>query len=174
MFGRLILSVPDEEATLVLIERFYKLLMKYSIILGYEDAYNDLCLFFIELITKMREKPIAHKGDAAIVNYIAISVKNEYIRLSKKQKRLPLALSDLSEEQQRDIDARLASTDPEYIIDLLPHKCTLTSWEYEILIMFFVEDIPISEIAKKKNKTRQAVNQAKNRAVEKIKRATIE
>jgi len=45
----------DRDAALKMIQQFQPLLQKYSRKLGYEDAYNDLILFFIELISKIPE-----------------------------------------------------------------------------------------------------------------------
>lgn len=59
------------------------------------------------------------------------------------------------------------------IMELLPSRDLLTKLEYEVIMQYYVESIPISTIAKRTNKSRQAVNQAKNRAIKKIKDATI-
>lgn len=54
MLQELIMQYPDDAAVLELIERFKRLLIKYAKKLDYEDAYNDLQLFFIELIAKLK------------------------------------------------------------------------------------------------------------------------
>ena len=44
----------DKEAMLKLIEQFVPLLRKYSRKLNYEDSYEEMTLFFIELIKSFR------------------------------------------------------------------------------------------------------------------------
>lgn len=61
--------VPDEQAVMTLVKRFDKLLRKYARFLEYEDAYNDLLLFFIELLHKLKDNT-SLLNDGVIVNYM--------------------------------------------------------------------------------------------------------
>ena len=65
----------DESAMLELIQRFYPLFKKYAIKLEYEDAYEDLILWFIELIKSYK---LAALQEEVIVSYIQVSVNNYY------------------------------------------------------------------------------------------------
>ena len=49
MLSDIIKQIPDESATLELLKLFDNLLKKYARLLRYEDAYEDLQLFLIEL-----------------------------------------------------------------------------------------------------------------------------
>ncbi len=53
----------DEDATLILIEKFKPLLKKYAYKLSYEDAYNDLLVDFIELIHNIQIYYIYNKDE---------------------------------------------------------------------------------------------------------------
>ena len=64
---------------LEMLRRFAKLLNKYARLLNYEDAYNDLMVFFLESLLSDNMKKLIGKPDAVIVHYIAKTIKNEYI-----------------------------------------------------------------------------------------------
>lgn len=168
MIQELIMQYPDDAAVLELIERFKRLLTKYANKLDYEDAYYDLQLFFIELIAKLKYTGPEKRDDAIIVSYIAISVKNQYIRLSSKKSLHTTAFSDLSDSQQHFLNSVNAISIPASIEEYLPYSQKLTDWEKEVIINIFVNNLSVSDIAHKHNKTRQAVNQAKNRGLSKI------
>ncbi len=68
----------DKKSLLELVERFNPLINKYSRMLNYEDAKNDLTEHFIVTIKQM---PLM--TEAKELNYIKTSVKNNYIKLSK-------------------------------------------------------------------------------------------
>lgn len=168
MLQELIMQYPDDTAVLELIERFKRLLIKYAKKLDYEDAYNDLQLFFIELIAKLKCTGSLKRDDAIIVSYIAISVKNQYIKLSTKKSLHTTAFSDLSDSQLYFVDSSNATMLPISIEEYLPHNNKLTLWERQVVMDFFVNGLSISEIAHMQKKSRQAVNQAKNRGLNKI------
>lgn len=54
MLKDLIEKLPNTDACLELIETFDKLLRKYARLLRFEDAYEELRLFFIELILQLQ------------------------------------------------------------------------------------------------------------------------
>lgn len=172
MLSEIFQSIPNEHAVLELIQRFDKLIKKYAMLLKYEDAYNDMRLFFIELIISMSKNEVGKKEDAIIVKYIAASMKNHYIKLSKQTENEPIVFSDLSDEQLHYIEEELSYSPSNNIAEVLPYRNALTKWEYQILFLVFVENIPVSRIALLSNKSRQAVNQTKIKALNKIKNAT--
>lgn len=96
MLSDIISLVPDEQAVMTLVKRFDKLLRKYARFLEYEDAYNDLLLFFIELLHKLKDNS-GLQNDDAIVNYISKAIKNHYICLSKNSERIKtIVFSDMT------------------------------------------------------------------------------
>lgn len=100
MIWFLVDQLPDESAALQLLELFDKLLKKYANLLGTEDAYEDLRLFFLDLLAQLKGKGIRNDNDGYIVSYISKSVKHQYIAMSKAQDiRKEDLFSDISEEQ---------------------------------------------------------------------------
>lgn len=100
MIVELINQLPEDEAVLALIADFEKLLRKYANWVKSEDSYEDLRLFFIELIYKMKRRKICMENDGQVVNYINRSIRNEALRLRKRNTlNIPIKLSDLSDEQ---------------------------------------------------------------------------
>lgn len=79
MIKALIEKLPDETAALQLLEMFDKLLRKYARQLGTEDAYEELRLFFFELLDRLRNKKVRGDNDGYAVSYISKSVRNQYI-----------------------------------------------------------------------------------------------
>lgn len=60
MITDLINSLPDEQAYLELLQKFEKVLKKYSRLLNYEDSFFDMQLFFFELVMSMKQKNISY------------------------------------------------------------------------------------------------------------------
>lgn len=169
MLSAIISSIPDENAQMELLQRFDKLLKKYAKMLDYEDSYYDLVLFFFELINKLRASDVSKKSDAVIVNYIVTSVKNQYIKISKELKaKKAILFSEMSEEQQHFLDTKLTYCREDDIEQYCPKDKPLTEWEYEVLNLIYNQGASVASIAKAKNKSRQSVNQAKLRALQKL------
>lgn len=172
MITALIDRLPDDDAALQLLEMFDKLLRKYARLLGTEDAYEELRLFFFELLEKLKRKRLCSDSDGYAVSYISKSVKNQYIALSKaRNSRREDTLSDMSEKQMAFVEQIAATDDSVDISSFFPSENKLSERERIILQQFFVNEYSIEEISQQLNISRQAVNQAKNRALNKIRRA---
>lgn len=78
----------DRDAIIQLVQMFEPLLKKYSLKLNYEDAYSDLQLFLIELVKKLNKNALFNTEDKYYLSYIKKSIRNKYINLSKKQKKI--------------------------------------------------------------------------------------
>lgn len=107
----------DNEAMLELINKFSPLLKKYARRLNYEDAQNDLTLYFIQLIHGMNLEKMLCKENGSIINYISICIKNyhnkkiaEIVNLKKE-----IVHTSLSEEQLYYVDVKLSGVDQLYI-----------------------------------------------------------
>ncbi len=172
MIKSLIAKLPDESATLEILRLFDNLLKKYARLLKYEDAYEDLQLFLLELLYAMKEKEIGSKNDGYIVKYIVVSVKNKYIAMSKSLKELKTtSFADISDEQMIYIEQLVAKEDKNDISIYYPSNGKLSAREELILKLFFTREYSIEEISNYLGISRQAVNQAKNRALNKIRSA---
>ena len=74
----------NQDAMLLLIEKFSPLLQKYARKLNNEDAESELTLAFIELITAFNLEKMQCSSDGAVVNYISHSIHHSYIKLLKR------------------------------------------------------------------------------------------
>ena len=70
MIIELIKELPSEQAVLKLIAKFDKLLHKYANQVRIEDSYEELRLFFVELIIRIKDRGICSENDGQVVNYI--------------------------------------------------------------------------------------------------------
>lgn len=161
----------DKEAMLFLIKKFEPLLKKYAKKLNYEDAYEDIMLYFIELIDGFRLNKFEELKDERIVAYINISVINYFRKRVKKivEMKREIVLSALTQEQEYYVEVQTAKSDcveafTEYGFDKI-----LNQNERRLIYLVYVKGYTTAEIARMSNKSRQAVNQLKTRALKKIK-----
>ena len=68
----------DKEAMLELIQKFSPLFRKYARKLNYEDAYEDIILFYMEMIRSVNLERIVSLEDGAVISYINVSIINYY------------------------------------------------------------------------------------------------
>ena len=151
-----------------LIQHFYPLFKKYSIKLNYEDAYEDMILWFIELV---KSKKLEMLQEEVIVSYIHVCVVNYYNKKIEKviKEKREFIFSALSEEQIYFMEVKMAKGDTQDIFWELNMVEVLNDNELHILHLVFNEGYSTAEIARKLGKTRQAINQQKKRALHKLK-----
>ena len=130
-----------------LLELFDKLLKKYANLLGTEDAYEDLRLFFLDLLAQLKGKGIRNDNDGYIVSYISKSVKHQYIAMSKAQDiRKEDLFSDISEEQMYFIEQIASSDNSDDISTFFPTKkqpvSRLLSLDSDIIHLRHAESSP--------------------------------
>lgn len=155
----------------IICRRFAPLIKKYTHMLGYEDAYNDLQLCLIECIYKM---PLCsgkfNLSDAYILSYIKKSVYFGYIALSKRYKKYNYK-NVLDENYVYRVDKAsyeedmCIMEDELYLTDI---KNILNIGEYELLRIKFIEQYTDAEIAKIYGISRQAVNKRINKIKKKL------
>ncbi|MFG6322132.1 MAG: hypothetical protein K1W41_11515 [Lachnospiraceae bacterium] len=161
----------SEEDMLCLIEKFQPLMVKYARKLDYEDAYNDIVLYFIRLIKSINLKNLTDTSDRVIVSYINRSITNFYNKKIPKLISRPreIMMSELTEEQQYYIEVATAREDETDIVSEFGLEHMLTAGEQQLIYEVYVEGHSVADLAKKQNRTRQAVNQQRIRAINKIK-----
>ena len=74
----------NNEGILDILAIFENIINKYSRKLNGEDTKQDLYVFLIKLINNIDELSIVNYEDKQVLSYFSKSLKNEYIRLSKK------------------------------------------------------------------------------------------
>ena len=74
----------DSKAMLTLIKKFRPILVKYSMMLNYEDSYDDLQVFLIQKIMTIDIDTIVNRSDGGMVNYIKRIIHNKYVTIYEK------------------------------------------------------------------------------------------
>ena len=93
MYNYLLLSLVknfrknDETAFDMIYEEFKGLINFYARKLQYEDATGELTLFFIELLLSNRLLKFQPDKSDSLKRYIAVSIRNKYIALSKEKQK---------------------------------------------------------------------------------------
>lgn len=161
----------DQAAMLELINRFQPLLKKYARKLGYDDAYEDCLLFFIELVTFIDLKKLNDRNDQAVVAYIKVSVKHFYDKRIRKviEENREIAFSDLSKEQKYYVESKTAKPDEKDIFMEFGIDKRLSPKEKRILDLVYIKGYTTTELARRLLKSKQTVNQLKKRALGKLK-----
>ena len=77
--------------------------------------------------------------------------------------------SELTDEGQYYIQSTPAIDSQFSEIEFISNLSVLTQFEAEIITLIFYYGYKVSEIAKSRNVSRQAINQAKKRAIKKLK-----
>lgn len=153
----------DNESLIKIIDIFNPLLIKYSRLLYGEDTKQDLIIHLISVVNKINFDNKNLCEDSAIVGYVAKSIRNEYIRLSKKINKILLNELELNLEIEIEYD----DFDSEF--EMLDTFKVLTEKEAYVMKLIYIHYLSISEVSDYMKISRQAVNQAKNRALKKIK-----
>ena len=161
----------SEEDMLLLIEKFKPLMVKYARKLDYEDAYDDIMLHFIKLIKSINLDKLTDHTDKVIISYINKSITNFYNKKIPQMvlRQKEVVMSELTEEQQYYIEVKTAQADGINILDEYGLRYLLTEAEKQLIYQIYVEGHSIAELARHQNRTRQAVNQQRIRAIRKIK-----
>lgn len=77
----------DANAALELVEKFKPLIKRYAFFLHREDSFEDLQRFLLSMLKTWDTSRLSSTDDATVTRYIANSVKNEYIALSKQRQK---------------------------------------------------------------------------------------
>lgn len=160
-------ALGSNEDILYLIDKFSPILKKYASLLGYEDAYNDLRLFFMELIRRIANNSNL-ESDAQIVAYIKTSIIHHYYAKSKEKRTYKghhFALDWENDAAVRAVEASGATYDDYSAIEWEDLLSALTELERLTIIGIFRDCKSAAEIARKLGCSRQCVNQAKKRGL---------
>ncbi len=144
---------------LLIIEKFQPLIKKYSKRLFYEEAESDLTIFLLELIKKIPNT----ENERVITSYIAKSIKNEFIRLNKKQelisqKEVATELDKLKYISENNIDLDIK-------IDIKNALKSLSQKQREVIEYRILLDYSYSKTASTLNISRQAVFKTQKKAL---------
>ena len=158
----------NEYLTIVFIKKFSPIFRKYANSLHYEDAYEEIKASVYEAVMKMNLSKM-NQSSPFLLSYIQKICFTKYVELSKKHNRTSaIPFSALTEEQEYCLFSSLNETDQYTQILLSDLKQVLTKSEIEVIYKLFFCDDTVSELAGKKQKSRQTINRTKKRALKKL------
>ena len=160
----------DQDAMLKLLDLFKPLLVKYSRKLDYDDAYSDLTLSFFEIINAIKIDSLVNRNDAVVVAYMGKAVKTHFIKLLKQKmsNQRAISFSQLETWQVPEESVPLYDGSEFSQLDLVEIKSVLTENEFLVFEQIFVLQHSATEIAQRLSTSRQAIGQAKKRALKRL------
>lgn len=160
----------NEEMMLFLIEKFQPLLNSISNRANdKEDIKSELTLAFIEMIRNINLAKFRNEiNDYILTAYIKKSIYRKYIKIQKKEQTK--YNNEISTDNENIPDIGLVQTDFEEKILLSESmKSLLTTKEYNCIEKIVLYNYSASELAKENKSSKQAINQCKLRALNKLK-----
>ena len=136
--------------------QFERLIYTYSARIDYEDAFQELTVFLVELLYKIDLKRL--KDSIDLKKYIAVSIRNKYIHISRERQKLLL-------EQNQYFEMGIEYFDPAVKEILKSAIKNLSKNQQKTIIYKYIYCYSDAEIADELEITRQAVNRTKNRAL---------
>lgn len=160
----------NPDATLQLLQKFNPLLKKYARKLGYEDAFSDLQADFLELLTKMKTEKLHNQDEAIAISYISTAVRNDYIKRLNKLKldTQVKSISELNDGEKYFVEVSVATYDKPSELNYTEISSCLTAAEWSIIYAVYFQGYSTAEISRKKDISRQTVNQTKLRGLAKL------
>lgn len=162
----------NAEAVLEILQKFDPLIKHYSNKFDHdrEDVYADLRLELICMLKRIKLSDLSCFSDGVIVQYIQRTIKNKYIAISKKNaaQRCCTAIDDLNDYEKAHYERKSSTNDVYSSILLSDLYRSLNQNEILILNELYVKGRSVSEIGQILGKSRQAINQTKNHALEKL------
>lgn len=163
----------DSNAALELVEKFKPIIKRYAFFLHREDGFEDLQCFLLSMLKTWDTSRLSSTDDATVIRYIANSVKNEYIALSKQKakERGTSYLEDATVPQAIEYAQKTSTCDQYDQLTLQDMHKVLNEYEFAIIYAIYFEQQSVAEVARQKHKTRQAISQTKIKALKKLKTA---
>ena len=125
----------------------------------FEDASSELSLFLLELIYSLDTDKFISDGSEALKRYIAVSLRNRYIALSKRKAARRCEIACLEENTASTVlnqDERLA---------LKEGLRLLSAQQRKAIVLRHIYGFSDAEIADRLGITRQAVNRLGSRGL---------
>ena len=163
----------DENAMLKIIEKFEPLINKYfKKSQSDEDVKSEIIMKLIKVVKfDLKFDRFQELNDGAIISYIATSLKRHYYAIFDKNNKtldLELACEDETIITLLDSTKMVNEMDVENMILSEILRTILNEKEYECVYYIVFMGYTAEELSKKLKITKQACNQCKQRAFEKI------
>jgi RNA polymerase sigma factor (sigma-70 family) len=160
----------DNEAQLFLIEKFSHTIKSFAYKLNYDGADTDLIIFLLELCQTIDLCVFDKINEGILVKYIYSSIKHEYIKLSKQNKKYKL------NEQLYGVDPSEIANNYEAMENVLYSDRfvnelinILTLKEQQVITYIFLLGYSNVEVARVMSISKQAIGKTKKRALQKLK-----
>lgn len=147
----------DESSKLLVLERFSNTIKCYSRKLNYYCAETDLIIFILVLVQNLNLKKLKSLEEGVIVKYIYISIKREYIRLSKKNSYI--------NSHEIVLDANII----DYFLFIKYIADNLTGNQKKVFL-YFIDGYSNTEIANLIGISKQAVGKIKKKIILKLRK----
>lgn len=157
----------NNDAIVKVLNVFDNIINKYSRKLNGSDTKQELYVFLMNLIRSIEYNSIIKYEDKQILAYFSKALKNEYIKLSKENDRKN------KNEIYNGNEIVCSSYSIDSDIEVLDYIKILNDYERYIINMVVFNGYKISEIANNTGKSRQAINQVKNRALKKLRKLDL-
>jgi len=156
----------DSNSMLVLLDQFNPLLKKYTYRLGFnfEDAKQEMILAFITVVMSLKIPDLQDVSNKTLVSYIAKSIRNSYISISKKKPSGEVLFGDISNT----VDQNIFHSDDYTAVYLKELQSILTEREFNVFLSHYMHDKSIEQIAISFGVSRQSINRIKKHALEKL------
>ena len=162
----------DSDALLEVVDVFEPAIRKYVRLMNNdEDFESEIVLHLIEVVCSMELSRLSATNDGLLICYVCNALKNKYIYLSKKRRKI--AITELATEDEEKFEWQNKQRDNSdchksiELEDLLQR--TLTSKERLCIELIVIQGYTAAEVAMYLGVTKQAVNQCKKRALSKLK-----
>lgn len=131
----------DANAALELVEKFKPLIKRYAFFLHREDSFEDLQCFLLSMLKTWDTSRLSSTDDATVTRYIANSVKNEYIALSKQKakERGTSYLEDATLPQALEYAQKTSTCDQYDQLTLQDLHKVLNEYEFAIVYAIYFE-----------------------------------
>lgn len=154
----------DMSVFALIYDEFKGLILFYSGRLGEEDAVQEMNIFFIELLYSIRLSAFKPDNTDGLQRYIAVSLRNQYIKLLRKKRRYSMLCNELFES-----DAFCYEM-PEEKISICQAFETLSERQRLAIVYKYLYNYSDVEISQILDVTRQAVNRLQNRGLKALKK----
>lgn len=161
-------QMHDRDAIDYVVTQFMPLIKKYAGYLAYPDATQDLIVLFLNILGKIPlSKFDPQKKTILVLSYISKAMKNGYIYLSKRNRTTEYYVEDLAP----DLAAKSDDLEIVFVRDAIKR---LTTLQRRVIILKYYYGYKNSEISRILRISRQAVNQTKQRALNRLKGLLID
>lgn len=154
----------DMSVFALIYEDFRKLILFYSGRLEDEDAYQDMNVFFVELLYSINLSLFKVDESDCLHRYIAVCIRNRYLYLLRKKRKYEKLNRELFES------SLLYDNLPEENLYITQALETLSEKQRLAIIYKYIYNYSDVEISQYLDITRQAVNRLQNRGLKTLKK----